>query len=46
MRIHDVDQFGVMADSMVFDELGRILAIPPLDTLRQRLGDFVRAQPR
>jgi hypothetical protein len=46
MRIHDVDQLGVMADSMIFDELGRIRAIPPLDILRERLEDFVRDQSR
>jgi hypothetical protein len=34
------DQFGVLAESMVFDELGKTLAIPPIDILRDRLEQF------
>jgi len=37
------EQFGVVADSLVFDNLGRIVAIPPLELLRDRLEDNERA---
>lgn len=37
------DQFPVLADSIVFDDLGRIVAIPPVGVLRNRLEDMVRA---
>jgi hypothetical protein len=37
------EQFGVVADSIVFDDLGRIVAIPPVDTLRNRLEEAERA---
>ncbi len=38
-----LDQFGVVADSMVFDDLGRIVAIPPIEALRDRLEEAERA---
>lgn len=38
------DQFGLVADSIVFDDLGRIMAIPPVDVLRNRLEDAERAR--
>jgi Fe-S-cluster containining protein len=44
MRVGDLDQFELVADSIVFDELGRIVAIPPLNILRQRLEDLERAR--
>jgi hypothetical protein len=31
------DQFGVVADSIIFDDLGRIMAIPPIEILRNQL---------
>lgn len=37
------DRFGVVADSIVFDDLGRIVAIPPLALLRDRLEGVERA---
>jgi hypothetical protein len=37
------DQFGVLAESIVFDDLGRVLAIPPIDILRHRLEQAERA---
>jgi hypothetical protein len=37
------DQFGIVASSIVFDELGRIVAIPPIEVLRSRLEDAERA---
>jgi hypothetical protein len=36
-------QFRLVADSIVFDDLGRIVAIPPLDVLRNRLEEAERA---
>ena len=38
------DQFGLVADSIVFDDLGRIRAIPPVGVLRNRLEDAERAR--
>jgi hypothetical protein len=38
------DQFGLVADSIVFDDLGRIRAIPPMEVLRNRLEDAERAR--
>lgn len=40
------EHFGVVADSIVFDDLGRIVAIPPIEILRDRLeeAERVRAQ--
>jgi hypothetical protein len=32
----------VVTDSIVFDDLGRTMAIPPLDILRSRLEDVER----
>ena len=32
------EQFGLLADSLVFDNLGAVLAIPPIELLRDRLG--------
>jgi hypothetical protein len=37
------DQFGLVADGIVFDDLGRIVAIPPIDVLRNRLENAERA---
>ncbi len=37
------DQFRLVADSIIFDDLGRIVAIPPLDVLRDRLEQAERA---
>jgi hypothetical protein len=37
------EQFRVVADSIVFDDLGRIVAIPPIDLLRNRLEEAERA---
>jgi hypothetical protein len=31
------DQFGLIADSIVFDDVGRIVAIPPIEIFRDRL---------
>lgn len=36
-------QFSTVADSIVFDELGRIVAIPPLSVLRERVVQAERA---
>jgi hypothetical protein len=36
------EQFGVLTDSIVFDDLGRTMAIPPLDILRSRLEEVER----
>jgi hypothetical protein len=36
-------QFGVVAESIVFDDLGRIVAIPPIQVLRDRLEGAERA---
>jgi len=36
-------QFGVIADSFVFDDVGTIVAAPPLQLLRERLEDAMRA---
>jgi hypothetical protein len=38
------EQFGVVADSIVFDDLGRIVAVPPLEILRDRLEEAERAR--
>jgi hypothetical protein len=38
------EQFGVVADSLVFDDLGRIVAIPPVEILRNRLDEAERAR--
>jgi hypothetical protein len=38
------DQFPILADSVVFNELGQIMALPPVDVLRDRLEDEERAQ--
>jgi hypothetical protein len=42
----DREQFRVLTDSIVFDELGRTVAIPPINILRNRLEEFegVRVQ--
>ena len=37
------DQFPYVADSIVFDDLGRIVAIPPTEVLRDRLAAVERA---
>jgi hypothetical protein len=37
------DQFRLVADSIIFDDLGRIVAIPPVDVLRDRLEQAERA---
>jgi hypothetical protein len=34
-----LDQFYTVADSLVFDELGKVLAIPPVSVLSQRLAE-------
>jgi hypothetical protein len=34
------DQFRILADSIVFDELGSTLAIPPIEKLRDWLTEF------
>jgi hypothetical protein len=36
-------QFGLVAASLMFDDLGRIVAVPPLDVLRNRLEEAERA---
>lgn len=36
-------QFATLADSVVFDELGRIVAIPPVGVLRDRVESVERA---
>ena len=33
-----------MTDSIVFDDLGRTMAIPPLDILRDRLEEVERSR--
>jgi hypothetical protein len=38
------DQFPLVADSMMFDDTGGILAIPPINVLRGRLEDAERAR--
>jgi hypothetical protein len=38
------EQFRVIADSIVFDELGRTLAIPPIENMREWLTEFEMAQ--
>jgi hypothetical protein len=38
------EQFRVIMDSIVFDELGRILDIPPIDMVRDRIEDVERAR--
>jgi hypothetical protein len=38
------DQFPALADSVVFDDTGRIMALPPLDVLRDRLEDDERTR--
>ncbi|HWE56041.1 MAG TPA: hypothetical protein VG435_11035 [Acidimicrobiales bacterium] len=40
-----LDQFSDVAGSIVFDELGQILAIPPVAVLRRQLGDHPGAVP-
>jgi len=40
------DQFATVADSMVFDELGRIVAMPPMDVMRNRIEETERATAR
>ncbi len=42
----DRDQFKVLVDSIVFDDMGKIMAIPPIEVLRERLEEveLVRAQ--
>lgn len=37
------EQFPTVADSIVFDQLGRIVAIPPVEVLRNRLEGAERA---
>jgi hypothetical protein len=37
------DQFPLVADSIVFDDLGRIVAVPPIDVLWDRLEEAERA---
>jgi hypothetical protein len=37
------EQFAVVAQSLVFDDLGRIVAIPPIEVLRNRLEQVERA---
>jgi hypothetical protein len=36
-----LDNFSVLAESIVFDELGRVLAVPPVEELRQRVEQRV-----
>ena len=38
------DQFRILADSIVFDELGGTLAIPPIENLRDWLAEFELAR--
>jgi hypothetical protein len=38
------EQFGIVADSILFDDLGRIVAIPPVEVLRNRLEEAERAR--
>ena len=37
------DQFDVLASSLAFDELGRVVAIPPLDLLRRQVETSMRS---
>jgi hypothetical protein len=37
------DQFGLVAEAIVFDDLGRVVAIPPIEVLRNRLEGAERA---
>jgi hypothetical protein len=36
------EQFGIVADSLVFDDLGRVVAVPPVAVLRDRLEGYER----
>jgi hypothetical protein len=38
------DQFGVLADSIVFDEMGQVLAVPSVEVLREHVEDAERAR--
>jgi hypothetical protein len=38
------DQFGLVANSIVFDELGQVVAIPPVNVLRNLLEDAERGR--
>jgi hypothetical protein len=40
------DQFQVVVESIVFDELGRTLAIPPMDVLANRIEEVERDRAR
>jgi hypothetical protein len=40
------DQFGIVTSSIMFDDLGRILAIPPIEVLRNRLEEAERSASR
>jgi hypothetical protein len=37
------DQFGVVVDAIVFDDLGRVVAMPSVEVLRHRLEEAERA---
>lgn len=37
------DHFPLVADSIIFDDLGRIVAIPPIELLRHRVEEGMRA---
>jgi hypothetical protein len=38
------DQFGVVTDALVFDDLGRIVAMPPVEVIRQQVEQAIRAE--
>lgn len=38
------DQFPRVAESIIFDDMGEIVAVPPLELLRQRVEELVRAE--
>lgn len=38
------DQFRAVAETLTFDELGRVVAVPPIDTLRSRLDQLEQAR--
>lgn len=38
------DQFSSVTDALVFDDLGRIVAIPPVELMRERVEQAVRAE--
>jgi len=38
------EQFGILSDSVEFDDVGRVVAVPTIETLRDRLEDAERAR--